>query len=359
MSSALDFLDVDKPVASLAAAIIDVPSVSGDESVLADAIEAVLQSAGHLELLRHGNTVVARTQLARPSRVVWAGHLDTVPINNNVPHSIDGNWLVGRGSVDMKAGVAIGLKLAMEISQPRHDMTWIFYDNEEVAAAKNGLGLLGAAHSDWVAGDFAIVGEPSNGVIEGGCNGTLRFEVSSVGKRAHSARAWMGINAIHGLEGILRVLNAYEPKTVMVDGLGYREGLNAVGVAGGVAGNVIPDQCTVTINYRFAPSSSPEEATAHVRELFDGYDFRVVDAAPGAMPGVESAIGKDFVNSLGVEVKPKFGWTDVARFSQWGIPAVNFGPGDPSLAHTDDERVKISSVQGVYDAMRLWLDSAS
>ncbi|KRO39642.1 MAG: succinyl-diaminopimelate desuccinylase [Microbacteriaceae bacterium BACL25 MAG-120322-bin65] len=359
MSSDTDLLDFNKPVAHLAAAMIDVPSVSGEESVLADGIEDILQKAGHLEVLRHQNTVVARTQLARSSRVVWAGHLDTVPINDNVPHSIDGDYLVGRGSVDMKAGVAIGLKLAMEISQPRHDMTWIFYDNEEVEAAKNGLGLLGAAHPDWVAGDFAIVGEPSHGVIEGGCNGTLRCEVSSIGKRAHSARAWMGTNAIHGVEGILSVLNAYEPETVMVDGLGYREGLNAVGINGGVAGNVIPDHCAVTINYRFAPSSSIEEATAHVRELFVGYDFRVVDAAPGAMPGVESVIGRDFVSSLGVEVKPKFGWTDVARFSQWGIPAVNFGPGDPSLAHADDERVEISSIDAVYDAMKRWLDSPS
>jgi len=347
----------EKPVSRLAADLIDIPSVSGSEQLLADAVEKVLSNAPHLEVLRSGNTIVARTNLGAPFRVLWAGHLDTVPINANVPRTIEGNLLHGRGSVDMKAGVAIGLKLAVELSAPRYDMTWIFYDNEEVEAKKNGLGLLGVSHPEWLTGDFALVGEPSHGSIEAGCNGTLRAEIVASGVRAHSARSWMGSNAIHSASEILGILQAYQPREVDVEGLVYKEGLNAVAISGGIAGNVIPDECIVTINYRFAPNRSLHEATNHIEELFSGFEVRVVDAAPGALPGITSELGTEFVKSMGVAVTPKYGWTDVARFSEWGIPAVNFGPGDPSLAHADDERVEISDIDAVYGAMKKWLSS--
>ena len=350
-------VNIAASVSEIAAALIDIPSVSGAEKEIADIVEGTLTKALHLEVLRSGNTVVARTNLGAPLRVLWAGHLDTVPINANVPHTIEGNLLHGRGSVDMKAGVAIGLKLAMELSAPRYDMTWIFYDNEEVEAKKNGLGLLGASHPEWLTGDFALVGEPSHGAIEAGCNGTLRAEIVASGVRAHSARSWMGSNAIHSASEILGILQAYQPREVDVEGLVYKEGLNAVAISGGIAGNVIPDECIVTINYRFAPNRSLNEATNHIEELFSGFEVRVVDAAPGAMPGITGELGTEFVKSMGVAVTPKYGWTDVARFSEWGIPAVNFGPGDPSLAHADDERVEISDIDAVYGAMKKWLSS--
>ena len=350
-------VDIAASVSEIAAALIDIPSVSGAEKEIADVVEGTLTKAVHLEVLRRGNTVVARTNLGAPFRVLWAGHLDTVPIHANVPHTIEGNLLLGRGSVDMKAGVAIGLKLAVELSAPRYDMTWIFYDNEEVEAKKNGLGLLGATHPEWLTGDFALVGEPSHGAIEAGCNGTLRAEIVASGVRAHSARSWMGSNAIHSASEILGILQAYQPREVDVEGLVYKEGLNAVAISGGIAGNVIPDECIVTINYRFAPNRSLHEATNHIEELFSGFEVRVVDAAPGALPGITSELGTEFVKSMGVAVTPKYGWTDVARFSEWGIPAVNFGPGDPSLAHADDERVEISDIDAVYGAMKKWLSS--
>ena len=350
-------VNIAASVSEIAAALIDIPSVSGAEKEIADVVEGTLTKAPHLEVLRSGNTVVARTNLGAPFRVLWAGHLDTVPIIANVPHTIEGNLLHGRGSVDMKAGVAIGLKLALELSAPRYDMTWIFYDNEEVEAKKNGLGLLGASHPEWLTGDFALVGEPSHGAIEAGCNGTLRAEIVASGVRAHSARSWMGSNAIHSASEILGILQAYQPREVDVEGLVYKEGLNAVAISGGIAGNVIPDECIVTINYRFAPNRSLHEATNHIEELFSGFEVRVVDAAPGAMPGITSELGTEFVESMGVAVTPKYGWTDVARFSEWGIPAVNFGPGDPSLAHADDERVEISDINAVYGAMNKWLSS--
>ncbi len=357
MSGAVISLNANAPVVELATALVDASSPSGREESLADALEGLLRNGPHLEVLRHGNTVAARTSQGKASRVVWAGHIDTVPANGNESATVADGVLSGRGSVDMKSGVAIGLKLALELENPGVDVTWIFYDNEEVESSKNGLGLLGAAHPGWVVGDFAIVGEPSNGIVEGGCNGTLRVEVSSSGLRAHSARSWMGDNAIHRASEILKRLVAYEPAVVDVDGLAYREGMNAVGVSGGVAGNVIPDLCTVMVNYRFAPNKSVEEAIAQVENLFEGFDIAVVDTAPGARPGLNHSLVHEFVTALGVEVAPKYGWTDVSRFGQWGIPALNYGPGDPALAHADNEQVEIAQIEACYQGLKDWLGS--
>jgi succinyl-diaminopimelate desuccinylase len=355
MSASRVALPVGASLRELVQALVDNESPSGAEASLADAIEAVLSGAYHLEVLRVGNTVAARTNLGRPRRVIWAGHIDTVPSHNNLPSRTTDGWLWGRGSVDMKAGVAIGLKLAVEMMEPVHDVTWIFYDNEEVESSKNGLGLFGAAHPEWVHADLAIVGEPTNAAIEAGCNGTLRVEISTTGVRAHSARSWMGKNAIHAASGILARLEAYQPAEVDVDGLLYREGLNAVGISGGVAGNVIPDLCAVTINYRFAPDKSIAEAIDHVSSVFEGFGVAVVDQAAAAKPGLSQPLFHEFVGALGKAVGPKYGWTDVARFSEWGIPALNYGPGDPSLAHTDDERVELAQVDEIFASLSSWL----
>jgi succinyl-diaminopimelate desuccinylase len=355
MSGESIVLKTEEPIEELTRQIVDIPSPSGKEAGLADALEAALVAAPHLETMRLGNTVAARTSLGRKHRVVWAGHIDTVPVNHNLPSTVKEGFLHGRGTVDMKGGLAIGLKLALELVSPLHDVTWIFYDNEEVEATKNGLGLFSAAHPEWVRGDFAIVGEPSNGAVEGGCNGTLRVVVTTTGRQAHSARSWMGENAIHAASAVLARMVEYEPHTVTVDGLDYREGLNAVGISGGVAGNVIPDRCEITVNYRFAPDKTVEEALVHLGDVFSGFNVAVVDQAGGARPGVDGALARGFVRALGVEVRPKYGWTDVARFGEWGIPAVNFGPGDPSLAHSDDERVAVADIQAVYAGMKNWL----
>jgi len=354
-------LDTDESVSDLTRSLIDIPSESGNESALADAIELVLAACAHLEVLRDGDAIVARTTLGRAQRVVIAGHIDTVPINDNVPSRIDdvdGERVIwGRGAVDMKSGCAVALKLAVELREPTVDVTWIFYDHEEVSADLNGLGRLGRTQPQLLAGDFAILGEPSNAHIEGGCNGTLRAEVRTAGRRAHSARAWTGENAIHALAPALSVLSSFDAETIVVDGLAYREGLSAVGVRGGVATNVIPDEAVLTVNYRFAPDKTEAEAAARVRSVFAGFDVVVVDSAPGARPGLTSAIAAEFVTTVGGEPRPKYGWTDVARFSEWGIPAVNFGPGNPDLAHTDDESVPVAQIERCESVLRTWLSS--
>ncbi|MCU1550964.1 MAG: succinyl-diaminopimelate desuccinylase [Glaciihabitans sp.] len=352
-------LDLAASATELTRQICDIESVSGNETTLADAIESSLAASAHLELVRDGDTIVAKTNLGRDRRVVIAGHTDTVPLNHNLPTRFETRegteYLWGRGTVDMKAGVAVQLKLAAELTDTTVDLTWIWYDHEEVSAALNGLGRLARNRPDLLAGDFAILGEPSNSRIEGGCNGNLRVEVRTFGKRSHSARSWIGHNAIHDAAPILATLAAYQPREVEVDGLVYREGLNAVGISGGVAGNVIPDEAMVHINYRFAPSRSGEEAIAHLRELFEGYDLTVVDLAEGARPGLDAPLAQEFAAAVGGTPTPKYGWTDVARFSALGVPAVNFGPGDPMLAHADDERVAVEQIESCELALRTWL----
>lgn len=354
-------LDLGLDAAALTARLVDIPSVSGSEQPLADAVEAALRDLPHLRVDRHGNNVVARTALGRAERVVLAGHLDTVPIAENVPARLDADGtLWGCGTSDMKSGVAVQLRIAATVPQPNRDLTFVFYDNEEVEAEKNGLGHLAAARPDWLAGDFAVVLEPSSGEVEGGCQGTLRMLLHLPGVRAHSARSWMGENAIHAAAPVLARLAGYRPRRPVIDGLEYREGLNAVRVEAGVAGNVIPDACVVAVNYRYAPDLDEAAAVAHVRQVFEGCgvaEYTVEDHSPGALPGLAHPAARAFMAAVGGEARPKFGWTDVARFSALGVPAVNYGPGEPSLAHKRDERVDTAKIAHCEERLRVWLTS--
>ncbi|SOE01362.1 succinyl-diaminopimelate desuccinylase [Blastococcus haudaquaticus] len=364
-------LDLSSDVLALTRALVDAPSVSGSEEPLADAVEAALRGLGGLEVERVGNSVLARTSLGRPSRVVLAGHLDTVPIADNVPsdlREVDGlQRLYGCGTSDMKAGDAVMLRVAGRFgvpgAEPAHDLTFVFYDNEEVEAVKNGLGRVARERRGWLYGDLAILLEPTDGEIEGGCQGTLRARLETTGRRAHSARSWLGVNAVHGLASALATLAAYEAREVEIDGLTYREGLNAVGVSGGVAGNVIPDEASLTVNFRYAPDRDEDAAEAHVREVFaealaDGVTLTVTDNAGGAMPGLSEPAAAAFVAAVGRPARAKLGWTDVARFAAFGIPAVNYGPGDPQLAHTREEHVLVDRLQPAEDALIAYLSGS-
>lgn len=342
---------------SLTADLVDIPSESLHEAALADAVQRALQSFDHLNVTRHDNTIIARTDLGRARRVVIAGHLDTVPENNNLPHRLDGDKLYGLGSCDMKGGVAVALKLAAAPAEPSLDVTYLFYEAEEINAQYNGLAKLAVAQPAALQADFAILMEPSNAGVEAGCQGTLRAHIIASGSRAHSARAWMGDNAIHKAAEILERLGRYQPREVDVDGITYREGLNAVLINGGVAGNVIPDRCTVTVNYRYAPSRSAAEAEAHVRELFAGFEVMIDDNAGGAMPGTNHPAVQSFLAATGSAAHPKFGWTDVARFSELGIPALNYGPGDPALAHSQGEYVPLEDLHRCHQVLTTWLTS--
>lgn len=352
-------LDLSADLVSLLQTITDVESVSGNEAALADMVEEALRRYNHLDVIRDGDCVIARTHFGRDQRVVIAGHLDTVPVASNLPSRLEetpgGLHVVGRGTCDMKGGVAVQLKLAAELVDANRDITWIFYDHEEVEAALNGLGRVARHRPEVLAADFAVLMEPTNASIEGGCQGTCRIRITVAGKASHSARSWLGINAIHGLEDVLARLNAYEAQEVEVEGLTYREGMNAVAISGGVAGNVIPSSASVDVNYRFAPDKSPEDAAAELHRVFEGFTFEFTDMSPAARPGLDQRIAKDFVDSVGAAPKPKYGWTDVARFSALGIPAVNYGPADPSLAHTDNEFCPADQLDTCADGLRRWL----
>lgn len=355
MTATTHELDLGLDAAALTVALCDIESVSGNEGPLADAVEHVLRSLPHLTVDRDGDAVIARTSLGRAERVVIAGHLDTVPLGGNLPCRVEAGRIHGCGTTDMKSGVAVALRLAAQLPTPNRDVTYVFYDNEEVEAYKNGLARVARSHPDWLAGDFAVLMEPTNATVEGGCQGTLRADVVLRGHRAHSARAWMGSNAVHAAGEVLQRLASYQPAEVEIDGLVYREGLNAVSIAGGVAGNVIPDECRITVNYRFAPDKSEEQAVDVVRGMLHGYDIVVSDSAPGALPGLAHPAAAAFVEMVGREPQPKFGWTDVARFAALGVPAVNYGPGEPSVAHQREEYCDIAPILECEDRMRAWL----
>jgi succinyl-diaminopimelate desuccinylase len=354
-------LDLSLDPAALLRALIDIPSESRHEARIADVVQEAVAALPHLEVVRDQHTIVARTRLGRGERVVIGGHLDTVPENQNLPSrrvTVDGEDRVyGLGACDMKGGVAVALRLAAELAEPTRDITWIWYEAEEIDSQFNGLLRVTERRPDLLEADFAVLMEPSNAGVEAGCQGTMRVDVRTEGVRSHSARPWKGDNAIHRAGEVLARLADYRAREVEIDGLTYREGLSAVRIQGGVANNVIPDECVVSVNYRFAPSRSAAEAEAHLREVFDGFDVTLADAVQGAMPGLSQPAAQGFLAAVGGQPQPKFGWTDVARFTALGIPAVNFGPGDPSMAHHRDEFAPVADLHVVEDALRTWLTS--
>lgn len=351
-------LDLHGDPVALTAALVDIPSESRHEKRIADEIEAALraQTTG-FEIVRNGDAVLARTDFGRPSRVLLAGHIDTVPAADNLPSRLADGVLHGCGTSDMKSGDAVFLHLAATVTDAAHDITLVMYDCEEIEATANGLGRIERELPQWLDADVAILGEPSGGFIEAGCQGTLRVVVRATGTRAHSARSWLGDNAIHKLGAVLDRLASYRARNIDIDGCTYREGLSAVRIDGGIAGNVIPDAASVTVNFRFAPDRGVAEAAEHVREVFDGLDVAIelTDSASGALPGLTAPAAAALVDAAGGQVRAKYGWTDVARFAALGIPAVNYGPGDPNLAHRVDERVDTAAITAATDMLRRYL----
>lgn len=354
MSSPLTPQVLADPVA-LTRALVDIESVSGNEREIADAVQVALGALPHLDVERIGHTVIARTNLGRAQRVVLAGHLDTVPIADNLPSSVDGDIMHGCGTADMKSGTALALHLAATVAEPRFDVTYFFYEAEEIDSEFNGLFLVSKSRPELLAADFAILLEPTYGIVEAGCQGTMRAVVTISGTRAHSARSWLGVNAIHGAGVVLGRLASYEARSIEIDGCLYREGLNAVRIVGGVAGNVIPDHCEIEVNFRFAPDRSEADAEKHLRDVFDGFDLSITDSAAGALPGLTLAPAAEFIAATGATPAAKLGWTDVSRFSAMGIPALNFGPGDPNLAHKPEEHVEISKIVAGAETLHRWL----
>ncbi|MBS1264599.1 MAG: putative succinyl-diaminopimelate desuccinylase DapE [Acidimicrobiaceae bacterium] len=349
---------------ALTAELVSVPSVSHEEAAIVALIEARLRAVPGLSIDRVGDNLVARTDLGRPQRLILAGHTDTVPGDTAAGARIDGDTCSGLGSADMKGGLAVMMALATSVPEPSVDVTWVFYAREEVASEFNGLGEIFSVAPHLLEGDAAILGEPTGAAIEAGCQGTMRFRVSLSGVRSHSARPWMGVNAIHRAGGLLSAVDAYEHREPEIDGCTFREALQVVRIDGGVAGNVVPDRVDLTINHRYAPDRSGDEAEAHVRDVLkpfigEGDEVVLVDHAPAAAPGLGHALLMGLVSEGGLDVRAKLGWTDVAFFAARGMPAVNFGPGESTLAHTADERIEREALVACHDALARLLTADS
>ena len=339
---------------SLTADLVNIPSISGNEKQIADYIESELRQISRLEVSRFGDNLIARTNLDRKHRLLLAGHTDTVPGGQG--SRIEGDTLWGLGSADMKSGLAVMLELARTIENPTMDLTWVFYVCEEVDNSRNGLRQLFTEAAELLEADAAILGEPTNAMIEAGCQGTMRFEVRMSGQRAHTARPWMGVNAIHRAGALLSAIDNYDHREPVVDDCKYREALQVVSISGGIAGNVVPDELVLVVNHRYAPDRSGEEAEAHVREVFAPYlddkdQMTLVDHAPAAPPGLSHPVISSLIEENNLSVTAKLGWTDVAFFAEQGIPAVNLGPGDPTLAHTADENVQREPIERTFKAL--------
>jgi succinyl-diaminopimelate desuccinylase len=340
------------------AALVDIPSLSHQEQAMADLVESSLQGCAWLTVERIEDNIVARTMLGRAQRLVVAGHLDTVPPNGNERARVDGDTLWGIGAADMKGALAVMLDLAAVTTDPSVDLTWCFYATEEVGRAESGLQVLWTQRPELLAGDAAVLGEPTGAVIEAGCQGTMRVRIGLRGVRAHTARPFAGRNAIHRLAPILTAVAGWESRTAVLDGCSYAEQLQVVEVTGGVAGNVVPDAAGVTINYRFAPDRTGVEAEAGLRELFgrevdeaDGDTWEVIDTSDGAPPSLDHPLLAALVERTGAAPRAKVGWTDVASFWEHGVPAANFGPGDPLLAHHPGERVTRDQLDRVREVL--------
>ena len=354
-------LDLYADPIELTKALVDIPSPSHHEEAIADAIEEALRGLD-IEVARYGNTVCARTNRGLDSRVVLAGHIDTVPLAENVPHhmetSEDGVEIMwGCGTVDMKSGMAVYLNAFAQLHEAdelKHDLTVIAYEGEEVATEFNGLGHLQKDHPEWLEGDFALLGEPSGAMVEAGCQGSIRLRVTAHGTRAHSARAWLGSNAAHKLAPIMSRIAAYESRDVTIDGCTYREGLNIVHLESGVATNTLPDEAWMFVNFRFAPDRTSDEALDYMKSIIgeeEDVTIEIDDIAPAAQPGLGQPAAKALIDAVGGNVRAKYGWTDVARFSEMGTPAVNFGAGDPGFAHKKDEQVPTAQITEVSTAL--------
>uniref|UniRef100_UPI003F498E7B succinyl-diaminopimelate desuccinylase n=1 Tax=Streptomyces chartreusis TaxID=1969 RepID=UPI003F498E7B len=348
-------LNLAGDLVDLAQALVDTPSESGDEAALADAVECALRACAHLTVDRIGNSVVARTNADRGERVIIGGHLDTVPSAGNLPSRLDGELLHGLGACDMKGGVAVALRLAATLTAPVRDVTYVFYECEEVSSDRNGLNQIAAARPDLLQADLAILMEPSDAGVEAGCQGILNAEITVRGERAHTARSWMGINAAHRAAAVLQRLDDHTTERVAIDGLEYREGLNSVALRAGISENIVPDTCVITVNLRFAPNRSAEEAEAYLRGLFPEYEVEVTEVVQGALPSLGQGPVASLVEFLGVVPRPKLGWTDVARFAALGTPALNYGPGDPTLAHTTGEYVPVWQMRECEAQLSAWL----
>lgn len=325
--------------------LLRIPSVTGDERALADALARRYR---HEEVRRLGDSLIVGVEDPDRPNVLLVAHLDTVPpATSDGPPGLRDGRVVGRGASDMKAGLAVAMDVFEDpaLRAGPHNTLLVAYAREEGPNADNELGPLLAAAAELRDADLAIVLEPTDLEVQLGCMGALHAEVAFAGRAAHSARPWQGENALTAAAPFLAELHGLAPRDVTVDGLGYREVVVATQAWTGSARNVVPDRFTVNVNYRFAPDKGLEAAEARVRELVaDRAAVTVVDRAPAGRPFRDAPLVSRFLSAVGATMGPKQAWTDVARFSEVGVPALNYGPGSTAQAHQAGEYVLVEDL---------------
>jgi succinyl-diaminopimelate desuccinylase len=325
--------------------LVDVPSESRREAELVALVRELVPLAPLYddgEVLLYGDPAAT---------VVLAGHLDTIPPQENIPGHIAGGAVHGLGASDMKGGIAVMIELARAAAPGRY----LFFNREEVPVSESPLPALFA--TDVLDGtELAIVLEPTDCILHAGCLGNIQARVTFRGQSAHSARPWTGVNAIHELVRGLQRLVDLEPRNVELDGLTFREVVSAVRVEGGIASNVVPARASVELNFRYAPGRTREEAEARLRELVPVGELEVLSNSPSAPPALTNPLAVK-LRELVPEVAPKQAWTPVAQFAERGIDAINYGPGATAYAHKQDEQVPFANLDRCFETLRAFLGS--
>jgi succinyl-diaminopimelate desuccinylase len=323
-------------LAERALELVDLPSESRDEAAIAAHVRSLLgtEDAGD-------GCIVVNPH----ARIVLAGHLDTVPAQDNLPGRIEGGAVHGLGAADMKGALAVMVELALAGAP----LGFVFFPREELPHVESALTPLLEREPALRDTDLAIVMEPTANALHAGCVGNINARVTALGVSGHSARPWTAENAIHALAPKIAAIAAQPYEERVFDGLTFREAMSVVLVEGGIAQNVIPDRAVATVNYRYAPGRTPEEAEQRLREVV-GDGLEVFSNAPsGAVPRGNAIVER--LRGLGLAWEPKQAWTPVAEFAMAGVDAINFGPGEPRFAHTRDEQVEIAAMVRSYETL--------
>ncbi len=343
-------------------ALCRTPSVIGDEKAIADEVEAWAGrhfTPSQISRISH-SFVLGDLKDPRPT-VALIGHLDTVPLHpESVPPRRDGDRLVALGASDMKGGLAVMMALAEELPRERlpFNLAYILYEREEGPYAESGLGPLLDAHPELKAVRFGIAMEPTDNVVQVGCVGSLHATVTFSGRSAHSARPWQGENAVHKAGAFLAELHARGPREVSQSGFVFREVMSITRAEGGRARNVVPHQFELNLNYRFAPGKSLEQAQRDVLDLVaDRATVVFTDLSPSGRVCADNPLFGRLLQTTGLPAEPKQAWTDVARFSEFGVDAVNFGPGETAQAHQLNESASVAALKVAYDKLAAFLSS--
>lgn len=339
--------------------LVGIESVSRNETRLASHVETRLRENPNLDVERIGDNVVARTRGHHRTRLLVAGHLDTVPGQVSTARIV-GDELIGLGACDMKGSLSVMIELALDTAPRSVEVTWVFYAREEITRSESGLLEIAQLRPDLLDADAAVLGEPTGGFVEAGCQGSLRVLVELMGQRAHTARPFTGRNAIHRMGELIHHISRYEPRQVVIDDITFVEQLQVVAVDGGVAANVVPDRSSCTLNHRVAPDRTRDDAVASLRDYLKGLiepedSIQVLDWAPAALPFLDNERLQSLVALSGGSARGKVGWTDVATLSERGIPATNFGAGDPLRSHQSDEFVTLDELDHFAQTLALWL----